>query len=206
MAGITLTEGDDTYNWYLVSNGSTEPIAIVALGGNDTIVGGAGDDFLYGGAGDDSVTGLYGNDYLSGGDGNDTLVGNFLQNSYGADILDGGGGADTFLGDALDIASYQSSNVGLTVDLLFPGLNTGDAAGDVYITGFYTGILNLQGSIFNDALFGTDGADYLDGGTGTNTASYIYAPTGVTVDLLFAGLNTGEAAGDTFVNIQNIEG
>ena len=100
--------------------------------------------------------------------------------------------------------------MGLTASLANPALNTGDAAGDTYIS-----IERLQGSAFDDVLIGDGGnnslrggagADVLDGGGGFDTASYFTALTGLTVSLANPSLNTGEAAGDTFISIENISG
>ncbi len=64
----------------------------------------------------------------------------------------------------------------------------------------------LVGDLGNNKLEGGGGADQLDGGAGIDTASYVHANQGVTVDL---GTNIGigdEAQGDTFSQIENIEG
>ncbi len=61
---------------------------------------------------------------------------------------------------------------------------------------------------------GGKGADAYDGGQGSDTASYRNAAddnvgedtTGVTIFMTAPSLNTGEALGDSFLNIQNIEG
>src|SRR5439155_7339229 len=45
----------------------------------------------------------------------------------------------------------------------------------------------------------------LDGGSGTDAVSYLDASAGVTMSLLTGGTG-GEAAGDSFVSIENIEG
>ena len=52
------------------------------------------------------------------------------------------------------------------------------------------------------------GADVLDGGQGIDTATYYNAATGVTasLDTGLGVINTGEAAGDTYVNIENLTG
>lgn len=84
------------------------------------------------------------------------------------------------------------------------------AAGDTYIA-----IEGLMGSDFNDVLTGDGngnwlqgggGAGVLDGGAGTDTASYYTAPTGVIASLANPAPNTGEAAGDSYISIQRLGG
>ncbi|MFN3348018.1 choice-of-anchor D domain-containing protein [Pseudorhodoplanes sp.] len=115
-----------------------------------------------------------------------------------------------FGGDGVDTVSYESSTSGVVVNLAKPSKNAGFASGDTYDS-----VENLVGSDFNDTLTGDDGdnvleggkgADKLDGGKGINTASYANAETGVTADLSQSKNNTGEAAGDTYKNIQNLLG
>ena len=64
----------------------------------------------------------------------------------------------------------------------------------------------LTGDDENNILVGGLGEDELDGGEGADTASYEYALTGVSVDLTGLTVNTGEAEGDTFANIENLIG
>lgn len=64
----------------------------------------------------------------------------------------------------------------------------------------------LEGGDGDDLLRGRDGADTLDGGLGIDTASYRGATAGVTASLLDASGNAGDAEGDTYVDIENIEG
>src|SRR5690348_9665979 len=83
---------------------------------------------------------LGGADLLIGGSGNDDLHGqggtNHLIGGAGADILDGSGG--------FSFADYSTAATGLVANLVNPGSNTGDAAGDSY-----TSISGLVGSNFN---------------------------------------------------------
>ncbi len=181
----------------------------------DTLRGDAGANELDGLDGDDLLEGRGGDDTLRGGAGDDVLVG-----GAGADVLDGGEG--------FDYARYDTAPTGVVVDLLNPSLNTGEAAGDTFIS-----IEGLAGSAFadtlagnaeantlfgldgDDALFGRGGddvlvggagADLLDGGEGFDIASYEFAPGAVQVDLARPGINTGEAAGDTFISIEGLAG
>ena len=163
-------------------------------------------DVLRGTHGNNVILGLGGNDVIDGNGGNDVINGN-----GGADVLNGG--------DGIDEASYVFATSGVLADLISWGLNTGEAAGDSYYS-----IENLTGSIYADALRGTHdnnvilglggndvingngGADHIDGGDGIDEASYIFATSGVLADLISWGLNTGEAAGDSYVSIENLTG
>lgn len=168
---------------------------------------------------------------LTGSDFNDTLIGdsgaNLIQGGAGNDVLEGMGGGDTLDGGVgINTASYEHGNAvsgatGIQASLTDRSLNTGDAAGDIY-----TNIQNLTGSAFNDTLIGDSGvnvlsggqgddvlegmggADTLIGGAGSNTASYAHAagPTGLVISLTVPATNTGDAAGDTYSEIQNIIG
>jgi Ca2+-binding RTX toxin-like protein len=62
----------------------------------------------------------------------------------------------------------------------------------------------LYGGAGNDILIGETGVDHLDGGSGTDLA--VYNQFAVTVSLDGSLIATGEAAGDTFVSIENLEG
>ncbi len=115
-----------------------------AIGGRgaDRIVGNAVSNGLFGNAGRDTLDGGTGNDVLNGG--------------VGRDRLDGGLGAD--------LASYARATGAVTVDLKTPGLNTGEAAGDVFIS-----ISGLRGGRFGDNLRGNDLANVLQGLAGGDT-------------------------------------
>ena len=161
---------------------------------------GTGNDIantITGGASGDLLSGLGANDTLVGLDGDDLLIG-----GLGADVLNGGAGGD--------YASYRNATAGLTVSLADPSANTGEALGDTFIS-----IERIEGSAFNDILTGDAGdntlrgglgADTLNGGAGRDTASYFTATAGLAVSLATPGSNSGEAAGDTYVSIENISG
>ncbi|MGA7964815.1 MAG: cadherin domain-containing protein, partial [Gammaproteobacteria bacterium] len=153
----------------------------------------AGDSYV-------NITGVIGTNY------DDVLIGdanaNALEGGQGADSLTGGGGP-------LDFASYQHASAAVIANLADPSGNTGDAAGDTY-----SGINSLLGSNYDDTLTGDagdnylrgrGGADALDGGAGTDTADYNNGPA-VRADLSNPGTNTGNAAGDSYVSIENLRG
>ncbi len=64
----------------------------------------------------------------------------------------------------------------------------------------------LVGGRGNDILVGGASGDQLRGGEGNNWASYQNAPIGVTASLTTPQTNTGDAAGDSYTNIQNLIG
>lgn len=64
----------------------------------------------------------------------------------------------------------------------------------------------LYGNDGDDVLAGGSGADYMNGGKGLDTASYADATAGVTVSLFQPAINTGDAAGDRYSQIENLMG
>ncbi|NIL98861.1 MAG: hypothetical protein GTO53_12995, partial [Planctomycetales bacterium] len=77
------------------------------------------------------------------------------------DVLLGGGAGDTLDGgDGVDTADYSTSFGSQLVDLLFPEINTNDAAGDTYIS-----IENAIGGNGADNMRGTYDDNVLNGGT-----------------------------------------
>ena len=157
--------------------------------------------------GDDTITGSSGADTILGFSGNDTLIG-----GAGGDVLNGGAGNDT--------ASYAPRPP------VFAGLEganaNGAAAGDSYIAvenligSAFNDILygngvanNLSGGAGNDVLVGKGGGDRFDGGIGSDTvaydASFPNANFAIRADLLSPSANTGDAAGDVYISIENLE-
>ena len=66
---------------------------------------------------------------------------------------------------------------------------------------------SIQGLGGNDTLQGFGGAqDILDGGSGIDTASYIDAPSSVAANLGIPAFNNGQAIGDSYISIENLEG
>ncbi|WP_108817899.1 calcium-binding protein [Pseudovibrio sp. Alg231-02] len=162
---------------------------------------------------------------FSGTDTDDVFVGTDanedIYGSAGADNINGGGGHNTI--------RYNVSSEGVTVNLITGEGSGGDAEGDqlsnirsVYGSehddviigdagnnGLYAlgGNDRLEGGAGNDWLnaYGS-GDNYLDGGSGNDTVRYRWSTSAVTVNLVDQTKNEGDAAGDTFVSIENVMG
>jgi Ca2+-binding RTX toxin-like protein len=217
-------------------------------GGDDTIHAAAGADIIDGGAGHNrvvydqsngavSVDLAVGKGYknfasgdtyvniqdVAGSDYNDTLIGDANDNVFlggkGADSIDGGGGINT--------ASYATSSIAVTVDLLNSSASGGDATGDVltniqaiigsdYNDLLIAGVENatLIGGLGNDTLSGGIGNDSLDGGAGTGDVldySYYTGTNGLTVSI--ANISSSStwssitaATGSDVDTVRNFEG
>jgi len=138
----------------------------------------------------ENITGSVFADILTGNTGNNIIIG-----GAGADNLDGSTGIDT--------VSYASSTAAVVVNL---GITTaqsgGDAQGDILVN-----IESILGSAYNDTLTGNSVANKIDGGSGTDTVSYINSTAAVTVNLGVTTAQTGGyAAGDTLFSIENLIG
>ncbi len=164
--------------------------ALWGSGFGDVLLGNHSPNSLFGNAGDDIIHGRGGNDLLRGGADNDLLGGDGTDDDEeGNDTLYGDGGADQLKG-------------GTGNDKLFGGMGDDE----------------LMGGAGNDFLEGGAGADMLFGGVGIDTAAYTMSPEAVTVDLRYKGQANpnvnppivaptgGDAAGDSFDEIENLRG
>lgn len=79
-------------------------------------------------------------------------------------------------------------------------------AGDDLLTAYGMDADTLMGGAGDDTLAGPAGTDLFDGGTGEDTVDYRGADGQVKIDLADIGANTGEAAGDTLIAIENLIG
>jgi Ca2+-binding RTX toxin-like protein len=100
--GISRLLGDNTAeNINLSPEQLTNiPGGVLALGGNDTVIGSADSELILGNQGQDIIRGGEGNDTLYGGKDSDQLFGDtgddFLSGDRGIDTLTGGQGRDRF--------------------------------------------------------------------------------------------------------------
>jgi Ca2+-binding RTX toxin-like protein len=165
-----------------IIEGGAEGDFLISYSGNDVLRGGAGADVLDGGADHDTLDGGTGNDVMIGGAGNDI----FLVDSVNDLVIEGADpGFDTVF---TSLSSYTLA--AWVENLSFSG------------SGSFTGTGNfvsneIQGSAWNDTLFGLDGNDRLIGFGGNDTLN-----GGVDNDLLQGGEGsdqlTGGAGADQF--------
>lgn len=130
-------------------DGGEEPSgsSLTGTSGNDSLVGTSNSDTISGLCGDDTILGLGGWDYIDGGEGNDSIV---------------GGGAEHT--DDWDTVLYTDATGGVVVDLLH-GTATG-AYGDDTLSG----ITDVEGSEYDDSIFGDSASsNWLFGNGGNDT-------------------------------------
>jgi Ca2+-binding RTX toxin-like protein len=198
--------------------------------GNDTIFGNGARNYLLGGDGNDKIRGGGGNDYLVGGAGGDSLYG-----GLGGDEHIGGDGTgvdyarydDADYGNLVVSLAGPATNTGAAAGDTYTGIEgiIGGAGAD-RITG-NSSRNYLFGGEGNDSLRGAGGNDYLNGGNG---GDQLYGGLGadqhvggddagidyaryddgnygnLIINLGNPGVNTGAAAGDTYVGIEGIAG
>jgi Ca2+-binding RTX toxin-like protein len=180
MAGITVfLDGTPSRGGEAEGDTLTSIEHVIATGRDDTIHGGKGSEWIEAGAGDDRMTGSAGGDRFDGGEGIDTL-------------------------------DYSSSAKGVQARLDGAAGKGGDAAGDTA-----SGIENLIGSAEDDTLTGNSadnritggaGGDRIDGAGGTDTVDFSTSETAVEVYLDGRTSHGGEAEGDTYANIEVLNG
>ncbi len=217
--------GSDSFSYSISDGNGGSDSATVDITVKETYMGNSGNNGLYGTTEAECFFGLDGNDAIYARSGDDELYGgggnDRLRGDGGGDLLDGGSGIDT--------ARYESSNGGVTVNLLTGAASGFHANGDVlvsienlvgsrnfadHLTGDnnnnrldgFDGDDQLFGLDGNDILNGGEGADLLDGGAKLDWAYYHRSTAGVNIDLAAGTATGGEATGDTLVSIELIYG
>src|SRR5262249_8956158 len=174
---------------------------------------GSGDDILIGGSGDD---------FLSGGPGADDFV---FGSGFGHDLISDftpEGMLPTELHlphDVIEIdpsifPDFAAVMAAATEDAYGNTIITLDDSDSIVLWGIPKANLSADDFLFvppgtegNDTLLSTSGNDILNGGFGTDTASYANATAGVTVSLATTGpQNTIGAGTDTLISIENLTG
>ncbi|MDP8921064.1 MAG: calcium-binding protein [Pseudomonadota bacterium] len=198
--------------------------SIEALAGSthgDSLIGNSANNNLYGHAGNDWLSGQDGRDYIVGGDGDDSLVG-----GAGGDWLIGGAGFDLAAYSSAVTASLLESwrNTGdaagdeyESIEGLFGSAYADHLTGNNGHNSLYGGaggdtLVGLSGNDHllaggdNDTLDGGAGADTLDGGEGFDLVNYAPSWGGVQARLGLSWMNSGGAAGDSYVSIEGLIG
>lgn len=174
---------------------ATGAIALSLSAGVGTLGFAAGDTYdgiedVFGSQFSDTISGDGGNNSLNGFLGNDTIYA-----GAGQDTVVGGDGADQLFGSVGNDSVYGGEGN----DRLYGGENN-----DIILGA--EGADSLYGGSGDDALSGGAGADSFDGGDGDDVLSYFDNSVAVTVNLATNSASGGDATGDTFVNIEGIEG
>lgn len=222
-SGLTLDLSAVAVENVFQINGDDGDETIIGSVGGDRIFGFSGDDTLSGGLGDDWIQGGEGNDNHDGGDGIDTLDQSFAMFAQTINLR-----SNQFsIGDVTETAiNFENAVGGSAGDEIVGtiGANRLDGNG---------GSDSLDAGDGADVLIGGAGADILLGGLGSDTASYAtqvsasaataaiagVAIDGVIIDLVanssVDGLTLpaiadrakqGDAEGDWFHQIENLEG
>jgi Ca2+-binding RTX toxin-like protein len=215
--------GNDTLNG---ANGND---SVVGGEGKDMLTGGAGDDILIGGAGNDAFI------YSARQFGSDTITdfnasGDKIDLSFlhvadfdslqpfiaqdGPDVvitLGWGGSPEIIRLQNIPIASLDASDFSFlsTQDLVVDGTDSRDVLfggwGNDMIYG-NGGDDALVGGPGKDVLRGGAGADRLIGGAHNDTASYWGAAAAINVNLQSGTGSGGDAQGDTYDGVENVNG
>jgi Ca2+-binding RTX toxin-like protein len=195
--------------------GDAQGNGILGLEGNDRIEGRQGNDTLSGSEGNDTILGGEGGDRLDGGTGIDFASFETAAMAIRIDLMTaalttGEAIGDTFTAiEGFILTGFADSFAGTDLADRAMGLAgndtlTGRGGADWLCGGF--GNDGLYGGEGDDTLMGGAGADRLEGGVGRDLASYADAGAGVRAELASAVVNTGDAKGDVYVGIEDLEG
>ncbi|NJR51716.1 MAG: calcium-binding protein [Leptolyngbyaceae cyanobacterium CSU_1_3] len=222
-SSITYTLGNSLENLTLIGidtiNGIGNSLSNIIIGNESAnyLYGRDGIDYLYGNGGNDTLDGGLGDDYLYGGLGSDIYYVDSTNDIITENLNEG---IDTVYASAIYTLANNLENLTLIGSEAVNG--TGNTLNNIIIGNAASNILDgkegndtLYGNAGNDTLYGGDGndkligevgADILNGGNGNDTASYLTAIAGVVANLSNPQANTGDAQGDIFISIENLEG
>ncbi|POF40010.1 hypothetical protein B0D71_23295 [Pseudomonas laurylsulfativorans] len=145
--------------------------------------------------------------------------GDVLTGDNAANFLNGGAGADTLIG-GLGNDTYYVDNIGDVVTETNATVSTGGSDTVYSFLSAYTlganvengralstGVAALTGNSLNNTLYAGVGNNVLNGSTGIDSASYLYATSAVTVSLAVTTAQaTGSSGADTLIAIENLTG
>ncbi|MGY1893405.1 beta strand repeat-containing protein, partial [Pseudomonas sp. SDT291_1_S447] len=203
-------------------------------GGNDTFISGAAADQFDGSGGTDTIdysgsssgvtVSLVGGVPGVGGDAQGDKLWNFetvigssfndvLTGQTTGNVLNGGGGDDIYYVNGTSVNVVEAAGGGddeVRTILLNHSLAANVERLTYVGTGNFVGYGNasdnvITGGVGNDTLMGGAGADQFIGGAGTDTVSYTDSPASLTINTK-TGVNSGIAAGDTYVGIEMLQG
>jgi len=199
--------GNDTVSYAFATAAVTLNLATAgaqATGGSasDTLIS---IEHLIGSGFNDNLTGNTGNNLLEGGAGSD-----FLNGATGADTMLGGDGTDSYAVDHAGdlVTEINSSLASGGNDIVYSYLAAYTLTAYVErLRLMLAGASNGTGNALDNTLYAGDGNNVLDGAAGTDTVSYAFAGSGVTVSLASAGAQaTGGSGSDTLISIENLIG
>jgi Ca2+-binding RTX toxin-like protein len=144
--------------------GTNKNDLIILFEGNDRVLALGGDDCIIGGPGNDELRGELGNDIIIGNEGVDLLIG-----AAGKDKITGGDGADVIRGEVgADIIEGNEGNDNITGGGDPDQINAGP--GSDFVRG-EDGNDTILGESGNDQLIGGAGKDNLNGGLDIDTVN-----------------------------------
>lgn len=234
MAVITGTSSNDTLTGTTgvdTISGLDGNDTIDGGNGSDLLIGGLGSDVLGGGAGTDTVsyegavTGVSVN-LMSGIHTGEAAGDTFssievFKGSGFNDTFTSSSAVETFRGGAGDDLYVLDQATDVVVENFGEGVDEIQTTASSYTlqtnvenltytgSGSFSGVGNASANVLtggggNDTLFGGAGADTFNGGGGADVVTYL-GGSAVSVNLV-TGINTGDAAGDTFSSIETIIG
>ena len=198
--------GPGTYYLEVASLGFDGPVAMPAGAAYTLHVSNPRGAVVSPASGDDVIEGRGGGDTIDGGAGFDRASYESSDAGVTVDLAAGTATGGHAQGDRL-VSIENLSGSAFADELRGDGVGNdlyGEAGNDV-LRG-EGGADRLFGGAGADILFGGPGGDAFDGGTGVDFVSYKDSTTGITLDLLNASANSGDAVGDTFARVENLVG